>query len=121
MIKIIELLLSSKTPLIAYSVYHVALLLLKMQDYFYLDRKDYFYLDRKLILLVFVVYLSAHDRANMYWISINDVNDEPPRFNRNLGNYSVEIPENLEVGKDTGINLKVDDKDEGICLTFVTC
>lgn len=49
----------------------------------------------------------------MYWIVINDQNDEPPRFNRKLGNYSVVIPEDLEIGKDTGILLKVDDLDDG--------
>ena len=55
----------------------------------------------------------------MYWISINDVNDEPPRFNRNRGNYTVNIPENLEIGKDTGILLAVDDKDEGKKFYFL--
>ncbi|XP_047738594.1 DE-cadherin [Hyalella azteca] len=54
----------------------------------------------------------GHNRHNLYWITINDVNDEPPTFNLNLGVYNVMIPEDLEIGKDTGIQLVVDDLDD---------
>lgn len=44
-------------------------------------------------------------------VKILDVNDEPPKFNKR--EYSVEIPENIEVGSALpGLDMTVSDPDE---------
>ena len=46
-------------------------------------------------------------------ITVNTYSNLVIDFLRKLGNYSVAINEDLEVGKDTGIQLHVDDLDDG--------
>ncbi|ROT68486.1 Neural-cadherin [Penaeus vannamei] len=52
----------------------------------------------------------SHVRRRTYWITVQDVNDEPPRFDVSSV-VEVELPERTEVGKDTGIKLVVLDPD----------
>lgn len=52
----------------------------------------------------------SHVRRRTYWITVQDVNDEPPRFNVSSV-LEVELPERTDVGKDTGIKLVVLDPD----------
>lgn len=52
-----------------------------------------------------------HNRTSMYWITVKDINDVPPRFDKTLGVYEVAVPEDKGVGKNTGIVLKVIDPD----------
>lgn len=52
-----------------------------------------------------------YNRPYMYWITVQDINDVPPKFDKNLGVYEVEVPEDKAVGKNTGIVLKVIDPD----------
>ncbi|XP_063591912.1 neural-cadherin-like, partial [Penaeus indicus] len=52
----------------------------------------------------------SHVRRRTYWITVQDVNDEPPRFNASSV-LEVELPERTDVGKDTGIKLVVLDPD----------
>lgn len=59
---------------------------------------------------------TGHSRVTIYWITVQDVNDVPPVFDRSLGVYEVQLPESREVGKPTGIRLAVDDADEGKLL-----
>lgn len=50
-------------------------------------------------------------------VKILDVNDEPPKFNKR--EYSVEIPENIEVGSALpGLDMTVSDPDEGNNAAF---
>lgn len=56
---------------------------------------------------------TEHARMTTYWITVQDLNDVPPAFNRSLGVYEVKLPENREVGKPTGIRIAVDDPDIG--------
>ncbi|XP_064100756.1 neural-cadherin-like [Macrobrachium nipponense] len=53
----------------------------------------------------------AHERMTIYWITVQDLNDVPPVFDYLNGIYEVELPENREVGKSTGIKLVVNDSD----------
>ncbi|XP_045109425.1 neural-cadherin-like isoform X4 [Portunus trituberculatus] len=55
--------------------------------------------------------MPGHARVTIYWITVQDVNDVPPVFDRSLGVYEVQLPENRKVGKPTGIRLAVDDAD----------
>lgn len=55
--------------------------------------------------------LLEHERMTIYWITVQDLNDVAPMFDRKLGVYEVQLPENREVGKPTGIRLVVDDPD----------
>nr|BAU30873.1 Le1-cadherin [Ligia exotica] len=50
-------------------------------------------------------------RDRQYWIIVNDENDEPPKFNTELGVYETHVDEDMTIGKDTGIKLVVEDKD----------
>ncbi|XP_050725469.1 neural-cadherin-like [Eriocheir sinensis] len=59
-----------------------------------------------------------HARMTTYWITVQDLNDVPPAFNRSLGVYEVKLPENREVGKPTGIRIAVDDPDIVNQFTF---
>ncbi|KAG0724386.1 DE-cadherin [Chionoecetes opilio] len=52
-----------------------------------------------------------HNRTSMYWITVKDINDVKPRFDKTLGVYEVQVPEDKGVGKNTGIVLKVIDPD----------
>ncbi|XP_068232173.1 neural-cadherin-like [Palaemon carinicauda] len=53
----------------------------------------------------------AHERMTIYWITVQDLNDVPPVFDYLNGIYEVELPENREVGKSTGIKLAINDSD----------
>ncbi|XP_066950818.1 protocadherin beta-14-like [Macrobrachium rosenbergii] len=53
----------------------------------------------------------AHERMTIYWITVQDLNDVPPVFDYLNGVYEVELPENREVGKSTGIKLAINDSD----------
>ncbi|CAL4155317.1 unnamed protein product, partial [Meganyctiphanes norvegica] len=46
-----------------------------------------------------------------YWISVSDINDEPPTFDLEKGIYSMLLPETTDIGKNTGIKLVVKDPD----------
>lgn len=48
-----------------------------------------------------------------YWITVQDLNDVAPQFDLSQGVYEVQLPENREAGKPTGIRLAVDDQDIG--------
>ena len=56
---------------------------------------------------------SEHERMTIYWITVQDLNDVPPQFDRAAGTYEVQLPENREVGKPTGIRLAFIDPDIG--------
>ncbi|XP_063879745.1 neural-cadherin-like isoform X3 [Scylla paramamosain] len=62
--------------------------------------------------------MPGHARVTIYWITVQDVNDVPPVFDRSLGVYEVQLPESREVGKPTGIRLAVDDADLVNQFTF---
>ncbi|KAK8380707.1 hypothetical protein O3P69_007967 [Scylla paramamosain] len=62
--------------------------------------------------------VSGHSRVTTYWVTVQDLNDVPPVFDRSMGVYEVQLPENREVGKPTGIRLAVDDADEVNEFTF---
>ncbi|XP_064100761.1 neural-cadherin-like [Macrobrachium nipponense] len=53
----------------------------------------------------------AHERMTIYWITVQDLNDVAPVFDYLNGIYEVELPENREVGKSTGIKLAINDSD----------
>ncbi|XP_064099901.1 neural-cadherin-like isoform X2 [Macrobrachium nipponense] len=53
----------------------------------------------------------AHERMTIYWITVQDLNDVPPTFDYLNGIYEVELPENREVGKSTGVKLSINDSD----------
>ncbi|XP_066958880.1 DE-cadherin-like [Macrobrachium rosenbergii] len=53
----------------------------------------------------------GHERMTIYWITVQDLNDVPPVFDHLNGIYEVELPENREVGKSTGVKLAVEDSD----------
>ncbi|XP_069177748.1 DE-cadherin isoform X2 [Procambarus clarkii] len=53
----------------------------------------------------------GHERMTTYWITVQDINDVPPRFDMTKGIYQVEVPENKVPGKNTGIRLVVIDPD----------
>ncbi|MPC30159.1 Cadherin-3 [Portunus trituberculatus] len=61
---------------------------------------------------------AGHSRVTTYWVTVQDLNDVPPVFDRSMGVYEVQLPENREVGKPTGIRLAVDDADEVNEFTF---
>ena len=48
-----------------------------------------------------------------YWITVQDLNDVAPQFDLVNGVYEVQLPENREAGKPTGVRLDVDDPDIG--------
>ena len=55
---------------------------------------------------------------------MKDINDVPPRFDKAVGVYEVQVPEDKGVGKNTGIVLKVIDPDVGKSSTlfiFFSC
>ncbi|XP_042876462.1 neural-cadherin-like [Penaeus japonicus] len=52
-----------------------------------------------------------HVRKTIYWITVQDLNDVAPQFDKVAGVYEVQLPENREVGKPTGIKLKYEDPD----------
>ncbi|XP_037787691.1 protocadherin beta-10-like [Penaeus monodon] len=51
-----------------------------------------------------------HERMTTYWITVQDLNDVAPAFAPS-GVFEVELPENRELGKPTGIRLPVHDPD----------
>ncbi|XP_042874776.1 neural-cadherin-like [Penaeus japonicus] len=51
-----------------------------------------------------------HERMTTYWITVQDLNDVAPVF-APAGVFEVELPENRELGKPTGIRLPVLDPD----------
>ncbi|XP_066958862.1 LOW QUALITY PROTEIN: DE-cadherin-like [Macrobrachium rosenbergii] len=53
----------------------------------------------------------GHERMTIYWITVQDLNDVLPVFDHLNGIYEVELPENREVGKSTGVKLAVEDSD----------
>ncbi|XP_076044987.1 DE-cadherin-like [Oratosquilla oratoria] len=53
----------------------------------------------------------THNKTSFFWVTVNDENDVPPEFDLENGIYEVLLPENREVGKDTGLRLKVNDPD----------
>nr|XP_053644289.1 LOW QUALITY PROTEIN: neural-cadherin-like [Cherax quadricarinatus] len=55
--------------------------------------------------------VAEHERMTIYWITVQDLNDVPPELDAALGVYEVQLPENREVGKPTGIHLMVTDPD----------
>ena len=63
---------------------------------------------------------AEHERMTIYWITVQDLNDVPPQFDKAAGTYEVQLPENREVGKPTGIRLAFIDPDIGelILLLF---
>lgn len=58
-----------------------------------------------------------HERMTTYWITVQDLNDVAPQFDLSQGVYEVQLPENREAGKPTGIRLAVDDQDIGEAST----
>ncbi|XP_069172771.1 LOW QUALITY PROTEIN: DE-cadherin-like [Procambarus clarkii] len=52
-----------------------------------------------------------HERMTIYWITVQDLNDVAPVLDNALGVYEVQLPENREVGKPTGIRLLINDPD----------
>ncbi|XP_050709589.1 protocadherin Fat 3-like [Eriocheir sinensis] len=59
-----------------------------------------------------------HERMTTYWITVQDLNDVAPQFDLSQGVYEVQLPENREAGKPTGIRLAVDDQDIVNHFTF---
>ncbi|XP_069958190.1 DE-cadherin-like isoform X2 [Cherax quadricarinatus] len=55
--------------------------------------------------------VQEHERMTLYWITVQDINDVPPKFDLEKGVYSVQVPENRVPGKNTGIKLVVIDPD----------
>lgn len=53
----------------------------------------------------------SHKRMTIYWITVQDMNDVQPQFDKEAGVYEVVVPENKVPGKDTGIRLVVIDPD----------
>ncbi|KAK4308572.1 hypothetical protein Pmani_019737, partial [Petrolisthes manimaculis] len=62
--------------------------------------------------------IPEHTRMTTYWITVQDLNDVAPVFDRSLGVYEMMLPENREVGKPTGIRLVVNDTDIVNHFTF---
>ncbi|MPC24650.1 Protocadherin Fat 1 [Portunus trituberculatus] len=60
----------------------------------------------------------AHERMTTYWITVQDLNDVAPQFDLSNGVYEVQLPENREPGKPTGVRLHVDDEDIVNHFTF---
>ena len=61
---------------------------------------------------------AEHERMTIYWITVQDLNDVPPQFDKAAGTYEVQLPENREVGKPTGIRLAFIDPDIGELIHY---